>query len=496
MKMRFSHAFLVVVIAASLVNVIQPCVACSPVHPCGGELGASGLTQASRANINPVFFGVNMADQPNVDAASLVGANMSRYFCFWWCFLEPENGTWNFTTANEYVAQGVKDNLTMFGMLICPPSWVVPDTEVTNATLPLWLNYVDVTVTRYMSQVRAWEIWNEPDQPMYWSGTLQQFYYVQEQTALLIKAIDPTLTVIAGASAFNKPSYLDNMISYTGQPAFNRLFDAVAVHMYFNKEQEQVVPQLAQIETTLFTDHGYNGTIWITEIGYPTEGPYSDMAAYEQDLDVQADAVVKVFCMTLADPHVASTVWFMLWDPEGLGQAWQSWTNFGLLYGDSYQMKPSAFAYRLLSAKLANGALQPSLMHVSGSGLDAQYIYFYCFTTAANETLLVLWDNFAAIDVSISCPAPVAAFDEYSTYDDVILPINCTSAPGFTYSTTIDNSPKVFGINSSSGEVASVIVSLSPTPEDIAGWIVLPVAGLLAIAFFLSQLRSFRKRKQ
>jgi len=450
------------------------------------------------AAIDPSFFGINLAYQPDMNETDLVGANMSRFFCFWWCMLEPANNSWNFTIADAYVAEAVTRNLTIFGLLICAPSWITPNTEITNQTLPAWLNYVNLTVRRYMSHVKAWEIWNEPDQQIYWSGTFEQFCYVQKMTASLIKGIDSSLTVISAAAAFNDPGYLDQMVSYTGATDFNRLFDAVGVHMYYRRDIEHIKTTLNQIETMLYVQHAFNGSLWITEIGYPTIGPYSDMQAYVKDLHEQADELIKTFAITAADPHVETTDWFYLWDPEGLGTDWQTWPNFGLFIGSDHLMNPSGFAYKLMSSKLSGGHCFPEGMTVTSIGtiISSQNCYFYCIQTATNETFLILWNNFALYNIELSINQhDVSAFFQYSLYESTILPINYSrTSDGIMFKTAIDNSPCVFGIRTVSGNFTRVSIMISPTVEQMLGWDVLPLVGFLAIAYFMTTNRSRNKK--
>src|SRR5271157_612384 len=490
-------AGIVIVVAICACYILPLNLIPFPVSTTCSYPGVNNPPYQRTAAIDPSFFGVNMAYQPELNESGLVGANMSRLFCFWWCMLEPANNTWNFTIADAYVNESVARHLTVFGLLICPPSWVSPNTDITNQTLPAWLQYVNITVRRYMNHVKAWEIWNEPDQQIYWSGTFEQFCYVQKTTAELINAISPSLTVISAAAAFNDPSYLDQMITYTGATDFNSLFDAVAVHMYYRRDIEHIRTTLSQIETTLYVQHAFNGTLWITEIGYPTIGPYSDMQAYEQDLHEQADELVKTFAMTAADPHVETTVWFYMWDPEGLGADWQTFPNFGLFYGSDHVMKPSGFAYRLMSSKLSGGHCFPEGMTVTsiGSILSSQNCYFYCIRTASNETFLILWNNAASCDITLSINQPaVSALDQYSPYDGVVLPVNYSrTTDGITFRTTIDNTPRILGIRTILGEPAHVSITISPTIEQVLGWDILPLVGFLAITHFLTKLRQFKK---
>jgi hypothetical protein len=51
--------------------------------------------------------------------------------------------------------------------------------------------------------IRYWEIWNEPDFKVFWTGTPQLYYELYEKTALAIKAADPKALV--GGPTISKP---------------------------------------------------------------------------------------------------------------------------------------------------------------------------------------------------------------------------------------------------------------------------------------------------
>jgi xylan 1,4-beta-xylosidase len=52
-------------------------------------------------------------------------------------------------------------------------------------------------------RIRYWEIWNEPDFKVFWTGTPQQYYELYEKAALAIKAADSTALI--GGPTISKP---------------------------------------------------------------------------------------------------------------------------------------------------------------------------------------------------------------------------------------------------------------------------------------------------
>jgi hypothetical protein len=264
---------------------------------------------------------------------------------------------------------------------------------------------------------------------------------------------------------------------------------------------EQIRPQLDQIETILYTHHQFNGTIWITEIGYHTTGPYQDLDDYDQDLYQQADSLVKVYALTLTDPYIESTVWFYLWDSEGLDQEWQTSPNFGLFYDSDYKIKPVGFAYQLLSSKLSYGFYLPLAFSMSaGLGqwlLDSENLYIYCFQTITNETIFLCWNHLAPASLELHCDQPITAFCQYSFYENIVLPFDVTTfTPTLKYTTIIDNTPRIFGIKTPDGSVAYLILTLYPTGEEIVVWGLLPILSIVGVIVCLRWIIKVKRAKK
>ncbi|HEY2675642.1 MAG TPA: hypothetical protein VGI65_01650 [Steroidobacteraceae bacterium] len=64
--------------------------------------------------------------------------------------------------------------------------------------------------------IRYWEIWNEPDSNLYWSGTPQQYYALYEKIAHAIEAVDPQALI--GGPALARPldggAYREGLIDF------------------------------------------------------------------------------------------------------------------------------------------------------------------------------------------------------------------------------------------------------------------------------------------
>lgn len=72
------------------------------------------------------------------------------------------------------------------------PPWLEP-----GDTLEQWRRYVRLVGERYRGRIRYWEVWNEPDFPLFYSGTTEQLVELTRIAAEELRAIDRNNVIIA-----------------------------------------------------------------------------------------------------------------------------------------------------------------------------------------------------------------------------------------------------------------------------------------------------------
>jgi hypothetical protein len=201
-----------------------------------------------------------------------------------------------------------------------------------------WARFVHAAVLRYKpagaiggAGVRAWEIWNEPDLAMFWSGTVSDYARLLKVAYLVIKQVDPDAKVIFGGVADGDPvpgarEFLAQTLSVIGQDSarvqYNWYFDVAAVHSYTNPLRTR-----RSVERTraILNRFGIDRPIWLTETGiavwddYP--GPtWTGGAPSERDLrgTQRQQAAYLVQSTALAWAAGAEVVfWHQLYDDCG-----------------------------------------------------------------------------------------------------------------------------------------------------------------------------------
>jgi xylan 1,4-beta-xylosidase len=108
-----------------------------------------------------------------------------------------------------------------------------------------------------MSELRenwAFEVWNEPNLDVFWSGTPGEYFRLYDISAAAIRSVDPGLRVGGPASA--AAEWVDELLGHVA--ASGAPLDFVSTHVYGNAPLD-LRPALAR--------HGQDAPLWWTEWG-------------------------------------------------------------------------------------------------------------------------------------------------------------------------------------------------------------------------------------
>jgi arabinogalactan endo-1,4-beta-galactosidase len=194
-------------------------------------------------------------------------------------------------------------------------------------------DYATNLAQRY-PQIKEWEVWNEPNTSFFWRVAVDVEAYVRilKKTYVAVKSANPDATVILGglspgdtlgrADAIGAADFLAAVYK-SGGGAF---FDAVAYHAYGDGAIEKWLPDaLMNLRRVMDSNGDVTKHIWITEIGYYTQGPGTVSEAYQADYLRRARTLLE---------HVSSVeriYWFKLKDAN---QSSDPKRNYGLFRTD------------------------------------------------------------------------------------------------------------------------------------------------------------------
>lgn len=264
-----------------------------------------------------------------------------------WPKLEPNSGEWHFEILDKYVELSQQHNVDLLLPLGLSPTWAsARPTESSpyglgNAAEPAsiedWKNYIRMVATRYKGKIRYYEIWNEVNIPGFYSGSIEMMVQLSKEAYQIIKAIDPTATVVSPSCVAND-SRVEWFKEYLAKGG-GTYADVISYHFYVSpNEPEAIIPFISKIKKIIADNALGNKPLWNTESGWYIENHNSTVTG--------SGSFNKVLTDNEASAYVARS--YVLNWASGVNRFyWYAWDNgnMGLIERDGKTIKPPAIAY-------------------------------------------------------------------------------------------------------------------------------------------------------
>ena len=266
-----------------------------------------------------------------------------------WKDLEPQHGNWKFDELDRAVSRLTDTHREILLTLGLSPPWASskPDEPSGygpgNAAPPTkiedWQDYVRRVAARYKGRVTHWEIWNEPNRPKFFSGSVQQLVALTCAAQKILKETDPANMVIS-------PSATDQQVGITWLGSFldaggAQCVDAVGFHFYVlaHEPPEAIVPLLTGMRDVMARHQMQSVPLWDTEFGwYIKNGNVPNPIKYHQ-VEVQDAGNYLVRSWIIQASWGVQRAYEYAWDDK----------QMGVLEPDTQQ--PKAFASSFLTAE-------------------------------------------------------------------------------------------------------------------------------------------------
>jgi hypothetical protein len=303
-----------------------------------------------------------------------------------WTALEPLKGVWNFDPLDQWVAaaqaDGVPDIILTLGQT---PAWASSDPSQVNyvgagapappTDIQNWRDYIRAVPERYKGRIRYYEIWNEPNDTLYFTGTVDQLVDLTREAYQILKAVDPKNTVIspAGYSA----GYLDSFLT-----AGAVQYVDVIGHHFYTTPPEKTGTLIANVRLVL-QKHGLGAMpLW------DTEGASGDSTTPPEQA---ATYLVRKYLTDLAFGS-GRYDWYT-WEPA---------TDFcvGTEGTDPRALAKAAQAYRYIYDWLLGASLTQVVIDQSGT-------WQIWLTLATGDAALIAWNPSQSVLLTI--PAQIHA---------------------------------------------------------------------------------------
>jgi hypothetical protein len=263
-----------------------------------------------------------------------------------WNDLNPSSGVYDFQMLDSTIAvaaqNGKTDLLYTFGVTphwasskpndqICVSKYSPPgscdapydlNADGTGTDM-IWQEFVTAVVTHAAGKIHYWEVWNEPDVPMEWNGTMAQMARMAKDAYTIIKAIDPSALVTTPTPVNAAPGQSINiwLPKYlgTGGAAYA---DIVSFHGYVNPS---LPGQSAESEVNVV--NGIKGMVAGTALAskpiWDTEGAWGNNTNLPEP-ELQAAFLARVYLLQWS-LGVSRFYWFQY----GNSDTGTTWTPAG-----------------------------------------------------------------------------------------------------------------------------------------------------------------------
>jgi hypothetical protein len=265
-----------------------------------------------------------------------------------WYDLEPRRNEFDFERLDKYVALAQQKHVKVLLPLFGTPPWAsARPSEIERgnplgsasepANMDYWRSFVRAVATRYKGQIEAYEIWNEPNLKMFWTGSVEQLVTMTREAFEVIEGVDPTALVVSpSCTTESGPQYLDAFLKKGG----GQFSDVIGYHFYVHTKPPEVMVDLAtRVKETLRANH-IDKPVWNTEAG-----------AEEPKL-IPSDESAAAW---------VSRALILVWASGVSRFYWYAWDNHGLLEmveHDDVTQKPTAKAYARVHQWLAGATMK------------------------------------------------------------------------------------------------------------------------------------------
>lgn len=313
----------------------------------------SAVLQPATTVIPNNLFSLNIINLEYGAAWPTVPFKGWRNFYTDWSILEPSPGVWNFSQVDSEVALAQQHGSEMMLILVNTPTWAsARPTEVgccdglpwrTNGNtaearnIEDWKNYVRTLAQRYKGRVRYYELWNEPNVPRFYSGTITELVKLNQAAYQVLKEVDPTITVVSSALSTGGEhlKYFENYLAQGG----GNYADVIGYHFYVAPAAPETMLSLIEQVKLLMTKYGVgNKPLWNTETGWKIVNSDRNLDDEQWAGGALSDSDSSAY---LARSYILS------WASGVQRLYWYAWghRSMGLTNYDAVTPKPIATAY-------------------------------------------------------------------------------------------------------------------------------------------------------
>jgi hypothetical protein len=222
---------------------------------------------------------------------------------FSWGRIERERGKFDWTFHDNLVACARRNGITVYAIVGYWTGWTRP---YTSEGIDDYVRFLRALVQRYRTQIRQWEIWNEPN-IFFWDGPKDLYAELLTKSYAAIKEMDPEAEVLGLSTAGIDRKFISRMLELKAP------FDILTIHPYRSHlKDREFIDELIQVSDQVKLPDGRRRPVWLTEMGWSTHTPHNVL---RQDfapntLRVQAQLIARSYLCSIVSGVEPRTFWY------------------------------------------------------------------------------------------------------------------------------------------------------------------------------------------
>jgi hypothetical protein len=320
---------------------------------------------------------------------------------FSWNGIEKQQGRYDWRFWDDLVAAAQKQQIGLIPYVAYTPEWAARERNQFYKQPPrdphLYADFMSAAAARYRGRIRSWELWNEPDNKDYWTGTPAEFAALVTLAARRIREADPAAVLVLGGMANGPSAFFRSLIA---EHRLDRHVDVIAVHAYpeswLNERAEQIFDDWLPAIRNLVPA---GPELWLNEMGYADYRLKPDAASiygtnvfyrYEHTPVYQAAMLFKMHVMARADGALSLSGWYRIDDfPHADTRIGTDLVNHHLGLLDSRGRPKPAFRAMRLFNRLFRDPASPADARVDGPPASQSVVKI--FRAGDRRAVVVAW---------------------------------------------------------------------------------------------------------
>jgi hypothetical protein len=301
-------------------------------------LAGCGGAEKPKPPERPAFVGVVSEDtfqggpgyrRRTLERQAAAGIGLVRQ-PFYWSLVETSPAHFDFSKLDAYVAAAGRQRMRILPVLFGTPDFHSSEPPLDRRARGAYPPSDPADLARYAGElvrrygpgggfwkrhegvpITSWQIWNEPNLPVFWASGPDPAAYTRLLTAAAgaIHRADPRAQVVsAGLSQSRHGTPFERFLRGMFAAGAGRALDAVAVHPYALDAAGTL--DGVRRARRLLRQLGRSDPIWVTEFGWASGGPPSRFSSDEAGQATRIRAAVRALSEQRTELGIAEIVYY------------------------------------------------------------------------------------------------------------------------------------------------------------------------------------------